>query len=212
MYELQIYIKTDLCRKRKRVYMAPSNLFALSRLITKSSGFAVGEKFHKRCFVPASLSLVALTAISLSQGSSLVHGHIFAGGRQSWGRAHLVAIGVLVRGVPDVVQLLADGKVLCSKGLGSRSHEPLAFGQFCRVLGELVQLELQRGSQNIETHSRHRAAGFSIPSVTDGRRPLPTANRRQEEGHSQQTSFTCRCSKQTTLMAEPASTCSKRLG
>lgn len=53
---------------------------------------------------------------------------------------HLVAVGVLVRGVPDVEQFLTDGNVLCTKGFDSRGHEPLAFGQLCCVLGELVQL------------------------------------------------------------------------
>lgn len=58
--------------------------------------------------------------------------------------ARLVAVGVLVRSVADVEQLLPEGSVLRPKGLGGLRHEPHAIGQFHRILGDLVQLELRR--------------------------------------------------------------------
>lgn len=57
--------------------------------------------------------------------------------------ARLVAVGVLVGGVPDVVQLLPDGCVLRPQGLRGLGQEPRAVGQLGGVRRQLVELQLR---------------------------------------------------------------------
>lgn len=63
--------------------------------------------------------------------------------------ARLVTVGVLVRRMVDVEQLLPENCVLRPKRLGGFSHRTHAIGEFHGILGELVQLGLRCGSGQI---------------------------------------------------------------